>query len=104
MQKTCPYVCADGEAWHRELILKESEQSNLNFWPYSQPLRYEAEVRHLSAGPLSPLSPVSQSGSLSERSKANAKRGLMSNIFPLRQRFAKGIRQLAEVTADHLSK
>ncbi len=52
-----------------------------------------------------PLSPSSQSGSMTERSRAAAKRGgLMSNIFPLRQRFAKGIRQLAEVTADHLSK
>ena len=32
------------------------------------------------------------------------KRGFMASMMPLRQRFAKGIRQLAEVTADHLSK
>ena len=51
------------------------------------------------AGAMSPTEHQEEAGK-----RAAQRKGLMANMLPLRQRFAKGIRQLAEVTADHLSR
>jgi hypothetical protein len=53
-------------------------------------------------GMLSPITPTRPGGD--EKGRGAARKGILANIFPLRQRFAKGIRQIAEVTADHVSK
>ena len=52
-------------------------------------------------GVMSPVTPTEQGD---EKGWGAARKGIMANIIPLRQRFAKGIRQIAEVTAEHVSK
>ena len=53
----------------------------------------------VSVGALSPTEAAEEGGK-----KGGQRRGLMANMMALRQRTAQGFRQLAEVTADHLSR
>ena len=64
------------------------------------PLHHTEKVSIFLAGAMPPTEHQDEAG----KRAAQRKGGLMANMLPLRQRFAKGIRQLAEVTADHLSR
>jgi len=101
-----PFLHWPGTRWRGgggDRCCNTSAQIYLHLAEEREPVGHGAAsyVTCLVSGMASPPTPTDQGD---EKGWGVTRKGIMANIFPLRQRFAKGIRQIAEVTADHVSR